>query len=96
VIDFTERCVAKRNIDTSHLQEHTVELNRSRVLIADDHNLVAELCKKILEPEFNVVGMVSNGHDVLRAAAELKPKVIILDIAMPVLIGLDAGRQVKE
>jgi len=68
----------------------------SRVLIADDHNLVAELCKSLLEPEFQVVGTVSNGHDLLHAALKLKPDVIVLDIAMPVLNGLDAGRQVKQ
>jgi DNA-binding NarL/FixJ family response regulator len=70
--------------------------NRSRVLIADDHNLVAELCKSLLEPEFNVVGTVSNGRELLRASAALKPDVIVVDIAMPVLNGLDAGKQVKE
>jgi DNA-binding NarL/FixJ family response regulator len=57
---------------------------------------VAELCKSLLESEFNVVGTVSNGRDLLRAAAELKPDVIVVDIAMPVLNGLDAGKQVKE
>lgn len=70
--------------------------NRSRVLIADDHNLVAELCKTLLEPEFDVIGTVSDGHALLRAALELKPDVVIVDIAMPVLNGLDAGKQLKE
>ena len=45
--------------------------NRSRVLIADDHNLVAELCKRLLETEFDVVGIVSNGRALVRAAGEL-------------------------
>src|SRR5271169_6003898 len=71
-------------------------MNRSRILIADDHNLVAELCKRLLEAEFDVVGVVSNGRVLLRSALELKPDVIVLDIAMPVLNGLDAGQQVKE
>ena len=70
--------------------------NRARILIADDHNLVAELCKTLLEPEFDVIGTVSDGHALLRAAVELKPDVIVLDIAMPFLNGLDAGRQAKE
>jgi DNA-binding NarL/FixJ family response regulator len=70
--------------------------NRLRILIADDHNLVAELCRRLLETEFDVVGVVGDGRALLRAAVELKPDVIVLDIAMPVLNGLDAGRQVKE
>jgi DNA-binding NarL/FixJ family response regulator len=69
---------------------------RSRILIADDHNLVAELCKKLLETEFDVVGVVADGRALVRAAGELKPDVIVLDVAMPILNGLDAGRQVKE
>jgi DNA-binding NarL/FixJ family response regulator len=71
-------------------------LKRARILIADDHNLVAELCKTLLETEFHVVGVVSDGRALSRAAVELKPDVIVLDIAMPILNGLDAGRQVKE
>jgi DNA-binding NarL/FixJ family response regulator len=70
--------------------------NRARILIADDHNLVAELCKRLLENDFDVVGTVADGHAVVRAAGELKPDVIVLDIAMPILNGLDAGRQVKK
>jgi len=70
--------------------------NRSRILIADDHNLVAELCKRLLETEFDVVGMVGDGRALVRAAGKLKPDVIIVDVAMPILNGLDAGRQVKE
>jgi len=70
--------------------------NRARILIADDHTLVAELCRKLLEAEFDVVGTVSNGRAMVRTAGELKPDVIVLDIAMPILNGLDAARQVKE
>lgn len=70
--------------------------NRSRILIADDHNLVAELCKRLLETEFDVVGVVSDGRAMVRAACDLKPELIVVDVAMPILNGLDAGRQVKE
>ena len=70
--------------------------NRSRVLIADDHNLVAELCRRLLEKDFEVVGAVADGRALVRAAGETKPDVIVLDIAMPVLNGLDAGRQIKK
>jgi DNA-binding NarL/FixJ family response regulator len=70
--------------------------NRSRILIAEDHNLVAELCKRLLEVEFDVVGIVCDGHALVRVACELRPDVIVVDVAMPVLNGLDAGQQVKE
>jgi DNA-binding NarL/FixJ family response regulator len=70
--------------------------NCARILIADDHTLVAEMCKKLLEREFEVVGIVSNGRAMVRAAMELKPDVIVVDITMPLLNGLDAGQQAKE
>ncbi len=70
--------------------------NRPRILVADDHTLVAELCRNLLEREFDVVGIVANGRAMVRAAADLKPDVIVVDIAMPILNGLDAGQQVKE
>jgi len=70
--------------------------NRARILIADDHTLVAELCKKLLDAEFDVVGTVCDGRALVRAAESLKPDVILLDIAMPLLNGLDAGQQMKQ
>jgi DNA-binding NarL/FixJ family response regulator len=70
--------------------------HRPRILIADDHMLVAEACKNLLEPEFEVVALVTDGRALLQAHAELRPDVVILDIAMPQLNGLDAGEQIKE
>jgi len=70
--------------------------HRSRVLIADDHRLVAEACRNLLEPEFQVIAMVSDGRELLKAEAELKPDVVILDISMPGLNGLDAGELIKQ
>lgn len=70
--------------------------NRARLLIADDHTLLAEACKGILEPEFEVVGIVGNGRALLHSAVELKPDLIIVDIAMPQLNGLDAAEQIKH
>ncbi len=69
---------------------------RGRVLLADDHTLLIEAFEKLLEHEYAVVGAVSNGRALLSAAAELKPDVIVLDIAMPLLTGLDAARQLKK
>ncbi len=69
---------------------------RRRVLLADDHTLLLEAFKKLLEPDYTVVGAVSDGRALLSAAAELKPDVIVLDIAMPLLNGLDAARQLKK
>jgi DNA-binding NarL/FixJ family response regulator len=68
----------------------------ARILIADDHQLLADACKSLLEPEFQVVGIVLDGRHLIAAAAELKPDIIILDIYMPHLNGLDAGEQVKR
>ncbi len=69
---------------------------RRRVLLADDHTLLLEAFEKLLEPDYTVVGAVSDGRALLAAAAELKPDVIVLDIAMPLLNGLDAARQIKK
>ena len=70
--------------------------HRARLLIADDHTLLAEACKTLLEPEFDVVGIVDNGRALLQLVSELKPEIVILDIAMPQLNGLDAGKEIKH
>ena len=68
----------------------------ARILIADDHQLVAEACKSLLEPEFQVVGVVTDGRSLIKSAQSLKPDVILLDIAMPHLNGLDAAEQIRQ
>jgi len=70
-------------------------MSRTRVLLADDHRMLTDALKNVLEPRFEVVGMVSDGRELLEAAAKLSPDVVVLDIAMPRLNGLDAGRQLK-
>ena len=71
-------------------------MRRIRVLLADDHTLLLDAFAKLLEPECDVVGTVADGRSLLAAAEELKPDVVVLDIAMPLLNGLDAGRQLKK
>ncbi len=68
----------------------------ARILIADDHQLVAEACKSLLEPEFQVVGIVTDGRSLIKSAQTLKPDVVLLDIAMPHLNGLDAAEQIRQ
>jgi DNA-binding NarL/FixJ family response regulator len=68
---------------------------RPHVLIADDHTLVVEAFKKLIEPNFEVVGTVSNGRDLLDVAPKLKPDVVLLDLGMPLLNGQDAGERLK-
>ena len=67
-----------------------------RVLLADDHRIVAEGLKRLLEPNFELVGIVENGLALLSAARELKPDVIVADISMPELNGLDALEELKK
>ncbi len=69
---------------------------RPRVVIADDHTLVAEGCIKLLEPEFEVVGTFADGQTLLAAVPEIKPDVIVLDVGMPLLNGLEAGKRIKK
>jgi DNA-binding NarL/FixJ family response regulator len=68
---------------------------RPRVLLADDHQMLVDALKGILEPRCEVVGMVSDGRELLKAAPKLQPDIIVLDIAMPQLNGLDAARHLK-
>ena len=66
-----------------------------RVILADDHKILVEAFRKLLEPHFEVVATVSDGRALLDVAATLKPDVILLDIGMPLLNGLEAARQLK-
>jgi DNA-binding NarL/FixJ family response regulator len=71
-------------------------MDRPRILIADDHTVVAEAFKTLLEPEYQVVVLVADGKSLLTAAKELKPDVVLLDLGMPLLNGLDAGQELKR
>ena len=67
-----------------------------RIIIADDHHLIAEMVKHFLEPEFEVVGIVNDGRALVRLCDEVKPDVVVVDLAMPLLNGLDAIEQIKH
>jgi len=67
-----------------------------RVILADDHTLIAEALHRLIAPQFDVVATVADGHALLDSAASLKPDVVVVDIAMPLLNGLEAGRRLKQ
>jgi DNA-binding NarL/FixJ family response regulator len=71
-------------------------MNLPRVLMADDHNLVLQGIQKLLENDCELVGAVNDGYALLKAAEQQRPDVILLDISMPLLNGIDACRQVVK
>lgn len=71
-------------------------MRRARVLLADDHPVILEGLCAVLRPTHEIVGQVRDGRALITAASELKPDVIIADISMPLLNGLEAVRQLKE
>jgi DNA-binding NarL/FixJ family response regulator len=70
-------------------------MTRPRILMADDHLMLLEAFKALLEPDFEVVGTVTDGRALVEEFSRLHPDVVLLDVAMPLLNGLDAGRQLK-
>src|SRR5262249_59866322 len=66
---------------------------RATILLADDHALLTEGLARLLEPRFEIVGTVADGHALVSRARELQPDVVLIDIAMPVLDGIEAGRR---
>ncbi len=70
-------------------------MNKIKVLLADDHRIVVEGLKRLLEPEFELLDVVNNGERLLEAARRLRPDVIVSDISMPGMSGLDALARLK-
>lgn len=70
-------------------------MKRPRVLLADDHRIVAEGLRGLLEPDFELVGIVEDGRALLTATDKLQPDVIVADISMPLLNGIEAARQIR-
>jgi DNA-binding NarL/FixJ family response regulator len=71
-------------------------LRRPRLLLADDHALLLDGLKKLLEQEYDLVGTAANGRALVAAARRLRPDIIVLDISMPRLNGIDAARQIRD
>jgi len=71
-------------------------LDRIRVLLADDHEAMLDRVTRLLATEFNVVGTATDGQQALDAARELKPDVLVLDISMPVMNGIETARRLTE
>jgi DNA-binding NarL/FixJ family response regulator len=71
-------------------------MKKPRILLADDHSLVLEGFRRILEDQCEVVGAAEDGRALLEAATRLKPNVVLLDISMPLLNGIDATRHLKK
>jgi DNA-binding NarL/FixJ family response regulator len=71
-------------------------MTRPRVLIADDHRVLSEGLKSLLQPHFDVVGIVTDGRELVAASTSLNPDVVVLDISMPSLNGIDAARQLRS
>jgi len=71
-------------------------MSKPRVLLADDHQVVAEGLRGLLGPEFEIVGLVADGRELVAAATRLQPEVIVTDISMPCLNGIDAVAQLRH
>jgi DNA-binding NarL/FixJ family response regulator len=71
-------------------------MTKPRILLADDHQLFREGMRNLLQADYEVVGDVGDGRQLVRLACELKPDVIVADIGMPLLNGVDAVRQLKQ
>ena len=71
-------------------------MKRARILLADDHALILTGMRAVLEPRYEIVGTVTDGRALVEAALRLHPEVIVMDIGMPLLNGIDAAVQIKK
>lgn len=70
-------------------------MTKPRILLGDDHGLILEGLRHVLEKDFEVVGVALNGRELVSEAEHLRPDAILLDVSMPILNGMEAGRQIK-
>jgi DNA-binding NarL/FixJ family response regulator len=71
-------------------------MKKPRIILADDHTILLDALRNLVEPEFDVVALCSNGRELIKAATELNPAMIVLDISMPMMNGLNAGQRLKK
>ncbi len=71
-------------------------MTKPRILLADDHRIVVDGLKGLLSEDFELLGAASNGRELMEMCTQLKPDVVVADISMPLLNGLDAVRQLRE
>src|SRR5690349_6116638 len=71
-------------------------MGRTRIILADDHILLSDTIKNLIEPEFEVIGMFTDGYSLVEATQKLLPDIVLLDIGMPIMNGLNAGQQIKH
>jgi DNA-binding NarL/FixJ family response regulator len=71
-------------------------MSRPTLVLADDHPLIVHATRRLLEPEFEIVGTAKDGRSLVKLVQERQPDVVLLDISMPLLNGIDAARQIRE
>ena len=71
-------------------------MQKTRILIADDHTMIVEAFRGLLEPQYEVIATVRDGRELLDVAPKVRPDVIVIDIGMPLLNGLAAGQRLKQ
>jgi len=71
-------------------------MKRATIVVADDHPMMRATLRKMLEPDHDVIGSVEDGRALVKTALELKPDMVVLDLGLPLLNGLEAARQLKK
>ncbi len=71
-------------------------MDRTKILIADDHTIVAQGLSNLLKDHYEVVGIVADGRELIKVAREVKPDIIVTDVSMPLLNGIDALHQLRK
>jgi len=87
--------VTEKNSPT-HFHRKAAPVNSVRILLADDHPDVLEKVTQLLEARYDVVGTVSDGQSLVNAVGRLNPDILVIDITMPILTGIEAAKQLKE